>query len=225
MPREIVLDTETTGLDPAAGHRMVEVACVELVNHLPTGREFHSYLNPERDMPEDAARIHGLSSDFLRDKPLFAHKAEELVDFVGEARLVIHNASFDLKFLNAEFARLNLSVQWGMDRATDTLAMARRKYPGMRTNLDALCTRMGINRSIREKHGALIDARLLAEVYLELMGGRQLGLMIDAANDVVASQSAIPTKKTVRPPRSFTLSEDDKRAHAQLVAGIKGAMW
>ena len=225
MLREIVLDTETTGLDPAAGHRMVEVGCIELINHLPTGREFHSYLNPERDVPEDAARIHGLSNAFLNDKPLFAHKAADFITFVGTARLVIHNASFDLKFLNAEFARLNLGVQWGMDRTTDTLAIARRKYPGMRANLDALCTRMGINRSMRDKHGALIDAKLLAEVYLELMGGRQLGLMIETETDSVAPQSLTRSTKPLRPARSFALSEDDQRAHALLVAGIKGSLW
>ncbi|MGD9868469.1 MAG: DNA polymerase III subunit epsilon, partial [Hyphomicrobiales bacterium] len=173
--REIVLDTETTGLDPATGDRIVEVGCVELVNHIPTGRVWHQYLNPERDMPEAAFKVHGLSSEFLKDKPLFAAVAKDFVDFIEDARLVIHNASFDIGFINSELARCELAPV-GFERVVDTLALARRKHPGAQNSLDALCRRYQVDSSARRKHGALLDAELLAEVYIELIGGHQARL-------------------------------------------------
>ena len=173
--REIVLDTETTGLDPDQGHRLVEVAGVELVDHLPTGRTFHSYLDPERDMPEDAFRVHGLSAAFLRDYPRFAEVAGALLDFLADSRLVIHNASFDLRFLNAELALLGREP-FPHGRAIDTLFLAQRRFPGAPNSLDALCRRFAVDSSARTRHGALLDCELLAEVYLHLIGGRQIGL-------------------------------------------------
>jgi DNA polymerase-3 subunit epsilon len=173
--REIVLDTETTGLDPAAGHRIVELGCLELFNRVSTGEQFHCYLNPERDMPEEAFRIHGLSQEFLAQHPPFAEIAEAFLAFLGDTPLVIHNAEFDLSFLNAELAKAGLPVL-DRGRATDTVAMARRRFPGAQVNLDALCRRFEIDNSARSLHGALLDCELLAEVYLELSGGRQPGL-------------------------------------------------
>ena len=170
--RELILDTETTGLDPSTGDRIVEIGCVEIINSVATGQTFHVYLDPERDMPEEAFRVHGLSREFLRGKPKFADVIQELLDFFGDARLVIHNAEFDMKFINAELARCGASPI-GMDRVVDTLAIARRKHPGASNSLDALCSRYKIDNSRRTKHGALLDAEILAEVYSELMGGRQ----------------------------------------------------
>ena len=175
--REIVLDTETTGLDPLTGDRLVEIGCIELANHIPTGRIWHEYFNPERDMPDAAYRVHGLSSEFLSDKPLFAELAEAFLEFVDGARLVIHNAEFDIGFLNAELARLQRPPLPG-DVVVDTLTMARRKHPSAGNSLDALCRRYGIDNSARTRHGALLDAELLAEVYLELLGGRQANLTL-----------------------------------------------
>ena len=171
--REIVLDTETTGFEPAEGHRIVEIGAIELFNHVPTGRTYHQYINPDRAMPAEAFEVHGLGDDFLRDKPRFTQIATAFLEFIGtDSRLVIHNAAFDMKFLNAE---LNWAgqLQIANDRALDTVAMARRKFPGSPASLDALCRRFGIDNSAREKHGALLDSELLAEVYLELIGGRQ----------------------------------------------------
>ncbi len=173
--REIVLDTETTGLDPSQGHRIVEVGCVELINRIPTGNSFHRYFNPERDMPIEAFNVHGLSREFLSDKPLFAECCEELIEFLGDAKLVIHNAGFDCNFLNAEFERLK-KPRIAHERLIDTLALARRRHPGGGNKLDDLCVRYGIDNSKRTKHGALLDAELLAEVYGELIGGRQAKL-------------------------------------------------
>ncbi|HAW48727.1 MAG TPA: DNA polymerase III subunit epsilon, partial [Roseovarius sp.] len=167
-----VLDTETTGLEPMEGHRVVEIGAVELYNHMPTGRTYHQYINPKRPMPEEAFAVHGLGDDFLRDKPLFAEIGAQFLEFVGDARLVIHNASFDMKFLNAELEWCSL-VPLPMNRAIDTLAMARKKYPGAPASLDALCRRFGIDNTARTLHGALLDSEILAEVYLELIGGRQ----------------------------------------------------
>src|SRR5215468_6847851 len=198
--REIVLDTETTGLDPLAGHRVVEIGCIELVNTVATGKTFHAYFNPEMIMPSGAQDIHGLTDEFLADKPLFAERLEELLAFIGDAQLVIHNAQFDIGFLNAELERT------GRPRLTntyvDTVSVARRKFPGQRVSLDALCERFSIDNSARTKHGALLDAELLAEVYLELSGGRQrdLGLAAEVvvqAIDGVVVASGLP----VRPPR------------------------
>jgi len=183
--REIVLDTETTGLDPEEGHRIVEIGAVELLNHVPTGRSFHEYLNPRRDMPAEAFALHGLSAEFLADKPPFEAVADALLDFLGTARLVIHNAAFDMGFLNAELRR---AARPGLpdSQALDTLAMARRRFPGAPGGLDALCRRFGIDNSRRTKHGALLDAEILAEVYLELIGGRQPGLGLGTGATVPA---------------------------------------
>ncbi|SEC65985.1 DNA polymerase III subunit epsilon [Rhodobacter sp. 24-YEA-8] len=175
--REIVLDTETTGFDPEQGDRIVEIGAVELFNHLPTGKVYHQYINPERDMPQGAFEVHGLSSEFLSDKPVFAKIGQAFMDFVGDAKLVIHNAAFDMKFLNFELKRMGLGdIPWA--RAIDTLAIARQRFPGSPASLDALCRRFGVDNSRREKHGALLDSEILAEVYLELVGGRQPDLVL-----------------------------------------------
>ena len=183
--REIVLDTETTGLDPFEGHRIVEIGGVELHNHMPTGRTYHQYINPERDMPEEAFAVHGLGLDFLGDKPTFAQIGRQFLDFVGDATLVIHNAAFDMKFLNAELKWMDVRTL-PMGQARDTLELARKKFPGAQNSLDALCRRFGIDNSAREKHGALLDSELLAEVYLELIGGRppDFSLSVVSSNGV-----------------------------------------
>jgi DNA polymerase-3 subunit epsilon len=188
--REIVMDTETTGLDPADGHRIVEIGAIELMNLLPTGRVYHQYINPERPVPREAENIHGLGDDFLRDKPVFARVAAAFLDFIGDSTLVIHNAAFDMRMLNAEFTRLGQPVL-PMSRTIDTLEIARKRFPGAQASLDALCRRFGVDNSGREKHGALLDTELLAEVYLELMGGRQQGLVLDPAP--TAAQAAAQT--------------------------------
>ena len=175
--REIVLDTETTGLDPLRGDRLVEVGCVEIFNRMPTGQTFHRYVNPERDMPQEAFAVHGLSSEFLADKALFAHVVDEFLEFIGDAPLVIHNASFDISFINAELDRLKRQAI-GRDRLVDTLLLARRKHPGVSNRLDDLCSRYAIDNSRRTKHGALLDAELLAEVYIDLIGARQSQLIL-----------------------------------------------
>ena len=195
MTREIVLDTETTGLDPNDGHRIVEIGGLELVNHVPTGRVFHEYVNPERDMPAEAEAVHGLSAAFLSTKPRFAEVARAFADFIDGTTLVIHNAAFDMAFLNAEFARHDLPTL-PMSRALDTVAIARRKHPGSPANLDALCRRYGVDNSGREKHGALLDAELLAEVYLQLIGGRQPGLTLS-----VESAAGRADRGAYTPPR------------------------
>lgn len=219
--REVVLDTETTGLDAHSGDRVVEIGCVELINHIPTGETFHTYLNPERSMPEGAFRIHGLSDEFLADKPLFASIAGKFVDFIGEAPLVIHNAEFDVKFLNAELARLDIAPI-PMSRTIDTVKMARQRFPGAQANLDALCRRFGIDNSKRDKHGALLDAELLAAVYLELLGGRQAGLMLG----VEVSVTTLEIRRIARPPRPHAASEAELAAHrAFLDKFVKNALW
>jgi DNA polymerase-3 subunit epsilon len=227
--REIVLDTETTGLDPADGHRIVEIGGVELVNHLPTGRNYHQYINPERPMPHEAERIHGLGDDFLSDKPVFARIADAFLDFVGEARLVIHNAAFDMAMLNAEFERLGRE-RLPMSRAVDTLAIARRRYPGAQHSLDALCKRFGVDNSAREKHGALLDSELLAEVYLELLGGRQQGLAFSGAAgaaDATGSNETAEFRAKPRPrPLAPRISEVERAAHEAFVAELgENSLW
>lgn len=226
--REIVLDTETTGLDPAEGHRIVEIGAVELVNLLPTGRVYHQYINPERPMPKEAFDVHGLGDEFLRDKPRFAKIAPAFLAFIGDdAQLVIHNAAFDMRMINAE-------LEWlGMDhvpnrRATDTLALARQKFPGAQASLDALCRRFGIDNSVRDKHGALLDSELLAEVYLELLGGRQRGLSLGTtAQDAGSSTSMSPSSKArARPkPLASRLSEREKEAHLSFIAEMDTPLW
>lgn len=225
MTREIVLDTETTGLDPLSGDRVVEIGCVELVNHVATGAVFHRYLNPERPMNPEAEAIHGLSDAFLADKPVFAAVAAEFFAFVGEAPLVIHNAPFDMKFLNAEFRRLG-RPEWPMRRAIDTIPLARRRFPGAQASLDALCRRFGIDNSGREKHGALLDAELLAEVYLELIGGRQpdFGLAAGRRGAAGPARGYVPPARP-RPLRP-RLTEAEAAAHAAFVAELgEGALW
>lgn len=220
--REVVLDTETTGLDPEAGHRLVEVAGLELLNHVPTGRQIQQYINPERDMPEEAYRIHGLSADFLAGHPVFPEIAQTLLDFIGEARLVIHNASFDLKFLNAELDRAGLAPI-SAERATDTVALARRRFPGAQVSLDALCRRFEIDNSARTLHGALLDCELLAEVYLELRGGRQPGF--DLTADAVSARQAATGQRPIRPARPHAPSRDECAAHDAFIAGMESPIW
>lgn len=220
--REIVMDTETTGLDPETGDRIVEIGAVELLNHLPTGRVLQLYINPERDMPAEAERVHGLSAAFLRDKPKFAEVAREFIEFIEGATLVIHNAAFDIGFLNAEFARIGAPAIT-MDRVVDTLQMARRRFPGSPASLDALCKRLGVDNSAREKHGALLDSEILAEVYLELMGGRQPDLVLapsgtDAGTGPGAGQTGGP-RPAARPFRP-RITEAEAEAHAAFVAEL-----
>jgi DNA polymerase III subunit epsilon len=224
--REIVFDTETTGLDPFQGDRMVEIGCIELVNRFPTGKTFHYYFNPERDMPEQAFKVHGLSIDFLKDKPLFADKADELIGFLGDdAALVAHNAMFDLGFLNAELERAGRGAV-SRERIVDTLLLARRKHPGAANRLDDLCARYTIDNSRRTKHGALLDAELLAEVYIELIGARQaqLGLSQTAAPVRIAGEPIVLRERPVPlPPR---LSEEELAAHRRFVATLgEDAIW
>lgn len=224
--REIVLDTETTGLDPSQGDRIVEIGGVELHNHVPTGRTYHQYINPERPMPQEAFAVHGLGDEFLADKPVFSRIAQEFLDFVGDAKLVIHNAAFDMRFLNAELGRLDMpQLPW--EQAVDTLDIARRRFPGAQNSLDALCRRFTIDNSMREKHGALLDSEILAEVYLELVGGRQPGLTLS----VVTSGGVTPTGEAWRPqPRPTPLppriTENEKAAHAAFVEKLGGdTLW
>ena len=223
--REIVLDTETTGLDPFQGHRLVEIGCVELVNRIPSGQTFHRYLNPERDMPAEAENVHGLSGEFLKDKPLFVHIADEFVAFLGDAPLVIHNAAFDIGLLNAEFERAG-HPPIGRERMIDTLLLARRKHPGVSNRLDDLCQRYAIDNSRRTKHGALLDAELLAEVYVELIGARQAQLVLSqtavlsggAGVSIIVRERAVPL-----PPR---LSDEERTAHRQFIATLgDNAIW
>lgn len=224
--REIVLDTETTGLDPLLGHRIVEIGAIELVNHIPSGRHFHCYLDPERDMPRDAEIIHGLSTQFLKGQPLFGVKAPEFLDFIGDAPLIIHNAAFDIAFLNAEFTRVRHAIIVP-ERVIDTLAIAKQKHPMGPNSLDALCKRYGIDNSKRDKHGALIDAELLAGVYLELIGGRQAVLSLSAISDrAIRAVSEIRIPIAVRPrPLLPRLTPEERLAHDALIAelGTKAA--
>ena len=223
--REIVFDTETTGLDPYQGHRLIEIGCIELVNRFPTGQTFHRYLNPERDVPAEAFAVHGLSYDFLKNKPMFADVVTELLAFVSDAPLIAHNAAFDLGFLNAELERVK---QPGIprDRLIDTLLLARRKYPGSSNRLDDLCSRFGVDNSRRTKHGALLDAELLAEVYLELIGARQAQLGLVAATAPIAMRASAAVVK-VRPVALLArLTEAERAAHRALVAALgEKAIW
>jgi DNA polymerase-3 subunit epsilon len=222
--REIALDTETTGLDPNSGHRVVEIGAVEMINHVRTGNHFHVYLNPERDMPREAEQVHGLSVEFLKDKPLFAQIADSFLEFLQDSPLIIHNAQFDMKFINAELQRVK-KISLPMDRAHDTVLMARQKFPGQPASLDSLCKRFGIDLSARTKHGALLDAELLAEVYLELRGGRQSLLVLETVT--VQTEISVSTEKvrSVLPARQFSPSSDELRAHQQMLTRIKQALW
>ena len=221
--REIVLDTETTGLDPVAGHRIVEVGCIELVNTVATGKSFQAYFNPEMIMPTGAQDVHGLTNEFLADKPLFAERIEEMLAFIGDARLIIHNAQFDLGFLNAELERAGRGRI--VNEYVDTVSLARRKFPGQRASLDALCERFGIDKSHRTRHGALLDAELLAAVYLELNGGRQRGLDLaaDVARAVAAATAGVAV--AIRPARPFPPSVAELAAHAEFLKKLKDPIW
>jgi len=215
--REIVLDTETTGLDPYQGHRLIEVGCIELLNRIPSGQTFHRYVNPERDVPAEAFAIHGLSADFLKDKPRFAEVADELIGFIGDAPLVAHNASFDLNFINAELERAGRAAI-ARDRVIDTLLLARRKHPAGPNRLDDLCARYSIDSSRRVKHGALLDAEILAEVYLELVGGRQAQLiLVETGND---SAAAGPGRAHVIRPRPIPLAPRLTEAESRRPCGF-----
>jgi DNA polymerase-3 subunit epsilon len=225
MNREIVLDTETTGLSPITGDRIVEIGCVELVNHIPTGRHFHIYLNPERAMPEEAYRVHGLSDDFLRDKPLFREKAEAFLEFIGDATLIIHNAPFDIGFLNAELERVQRPAL--RNEVIDTVMLARQVHPGARVSLDALCKHYGIDNSRRTLHGALLDSEILAEVYLELIGGRQVALSLVAETRVVTIETSTRQVARQRPePLPPRLDPAQRAAHLALVETLgPDAVW
>lgn len=222
--REIVFDTETTGFDPAEGHRLVELGGVELINHIQTGRTFHTYLNPQRDVPADAARIHGLTTEFLKDKPLFTEKIDEFLEFIGDDTLVIHNAEFDMRFINHELKAAGIKPL-SMTRVVDTLPMARQKYPGQPANLDALCRRFKIDNTSRTFHGALLDSQLLAEVYLEMIGGRQHGLGLGATSAAGSAQLNAKIKRQDRPYRQWTVSAEEQASHDGFVGGIKNSLW
>jgi DNA polymerase-3 subunit epsilon len=226
--REIVFDTETTGLDPRTGDRMVEIGCIELVNLMPTGQTFHAYFNPERDMPAGAEQVHGLSAAFLADKALFRDGVDSLLEFIGDAPLIAHNAGFDFGFLNAELA-LCARDPVCLSRMVDTVAIAKKRHPGAKLSLDALCTRYGIDRSHRVKHGALLDAELLAQLYVELRGGRQIGLALAAEAVVIEVESSargvIAARGPHRAPRPHFASEAELARHADFIVGIKDALW
>ena len=229
--REIVFDTETTGLSPLAGDRVVEIGCVEIVNRCETGRTFHAYFNPERPMPSGAEAVHGLTDRFLSDKPRFQDKADELLAFLGESPLIAHNAAFDFAFINHELNNCGRPLIC-TTRMVDTLALARQRHPGAKHSLDALCTRFGVDRSLRVKHGALIDAQLLVQVYVELTGGRQIGLSLAAGEDspdlalsAREAAAAAPAAITVRPPRPHAPSEEELLRHAAFLSGIANPIW
>ena len=229
--REIVLDTETTGFDPRKGHRLVEIGCLELKNHLPTGKTYHQYINPERDVPEGAFKVHGLSEEFLADFPVFSEVADAFVEFIGDSPLIIHNATFDMTFLNYELKTLKRK-EIPFERAIDTLLIARKKFPGSPASLDALCKRFKVDNGARTLHGALLDSELLAEVYLELIGGRQPDLQIATSEGKVVDrqQNAVDLNllfkdKAVVKPRSFPLSSEEKKAHDEMLKGLKNALW
>lgn len=220
MNREIVLDTETTGLSPADGDRLVEIGCVELINHIPSGRHYHVYINPQRSMPEEAFRVHGLSEEFLSDKPLFSAVVGDFLDFIGDAKLIIHNAAFDIGFLNAELKKAGQPIL--ANEVIDTVMVARAKHPGSRVSLDALCKLYGIDNSRRTLHGALLDSEILAEVYLELIGGKQVSLALIAENRV-SGADAIAARADVAPrpvPLVRKITEAERAAHAAMVAKL-----
>ncbi|OYX61135.1 MAG: DNA polymerase III subunit epsilon [Novosphingobium sp. 32-60-15] len=226
--REIVFDTETTGLDPRSGDRLVEIGCIEMINRVPSGAVYHCYFNPERDMPAEAEAVHGLSIAFLSDKPRFAEKAGEFLEFIQDSPLVAHNAGFDFGFMNTELELCGLAPV-SRDRMIDTVAIARRKHPGAKLSLDALCSRYGIDRSHRTKHGALLDAELLAQLYVELQGGRQIGLELAAEARMMTEQSVIgissSVTRTFRSPRPHVASEEELARHAEFMAGFSEPIW
>jgi len=223
--RAVVLDTESTGLDPKAGHRLVEIGCVELHHGIPTGEIYHVYLNPERSMPQEAFNIHGLSEEFLSNKPLFKDVADDFLAFIGDDPLIIHNARFDMKFLNAKLAALGKALI-PFERAVDTLLIAKQKFPGSPVNLDALCKRFQVDNSGRLKHGALLDAELLAEVYVELMGGRQTSISLGAASQTNAqAPQGVRANRIPRAERFFPASSDDVARHKTFLEKVKEPLW
>ncbi len=225
--REIIFDTETTGLDPKSGDRLVEIGCIEMVNRVPTGSTFHAYFNPDRDMPAAAEAVHGLSITFLSDKPRFHEKAADFLEFIGEeTKLVAHNAGFDFGFVNSELEMCGLPPL-SRERMIDTVAMARMRHPGAKNSLDALCTRYGIDRSHRTRHGALLDAELLAQVYVELTGGRQIGLSLAAeTSSIEITTLAAPRReRPFRPARPHAVSEEELAAHAAFLETVKSPLW
>jgi DNA polymerase-3 subunit epsilon len=224
MAREIVLDTETTGFEPTQGHRLVEIGCLELINHVPSGRIFHTYINPERDVPEDAYGVHGLSYDFLKNHPPFRDIGSLFLEFIEDSPLVIHNAKFDMKFLNAELKNHNWQ-ELSFTRAIDTLMMARQKFPGSPASLDALCKRFGVDNKARDKHGALLDAELLAQVYLELLGGKQPSLSLHFVSEQGETQTDGQKEKKIREPRPHRPTPEEIEDHKKLIASLKSPLW
>ena len=220
--REVVLDTETTGLSPENGDRLVEIGCLELMNHMATGRTYHCYINPEMTMPSAAQDVHGLSDEFLADKPLFGEVVEDFLAFAGDDPLIIHNAAFDMGFINAELRRLGKPPVPDA-QAVDTVSMARQKFPGAPASLDALCRRFGIDNSARTLHGALLDAELLAEVYLELCGGRQPGLVLET--QTVVGDTVGEVERIERKPRTYSLSEAESEAHQKFIEKLTDPIW
>ena len=222
--REIIFDTETTGLNPAGGDRMVEIGCIELVNRVETGRTFHAYFNPDRPMPSEAEAVHGLSDMFLSDKPRFLEKAEDLLEFIADSPLIAHNAAFDFGFLNHELQRCARDPVC-MSRMIDTLMLARSRHPGAKHSLDALCTRFGVDRSQRVKHGALLDAQLLAQVYVELTGGRQIGLSLGTAATAAEAVVAVQVERIARPARPHAASDEERTRHRGFIARLTEPLW
>jgi DNA polymerase-3 subunit epsilon len=223
--REIIFDTETTGLDPLNGDRLVEIGCIELVNRVATGRSYHAYFNPQRSMPAEAEAVHGLSARFLSDKPLFADSLAPILDFIGDSMLVAHNARFDFGFLNAELRRCH-QAEIALDRMIDTVAIARSLHPGAKHSLDALCSRYGIDRSHRVKHGALLDAELLAQLYIELTGGRQIGLtLVETVTTATAVFAGPAVQRIARPVRVFTPSAEEIARHRAFIATLTNPLW
>lgn len=230
--REIVFDTETTGLNPDAGDRIVEIGCVELVNHIPTGKFFHKYINPERSLSEEVIAVHGLTEEFLSDKPKFSEIAQEFLDFIGDDSLMVaHNANFDMKFINAELSWCGLSPV-SYDRMVDTVQIARKKFPGAKVNLNELCKRFHIDNSARTKHGALLDSELLAEVYLELLGGREPGFSLDKYKaqpfeevKALNNKTILEETKEYKEPRCFDIPAEEKQQHFDFVKKIKNNLW
>lgn len=222
--REIILDTETTGLDPKSGHRIIEIGCVEIFNKLKTGNHFHFHINPERDVPQEAFKIHGISTEFLRDKPLFKDIVSDFIDFIADSKLVIHNAPFDIKFLNAELAMVKHNLIT-MDRVIDTLVIARRKFPGAPASLDALCRKFNINNDHREKHGALLDSELLYDIYIALTEGVQSELNLQQKQIARDGNKPEQAQKPSVPYRQFAVSEQEEQAHKDFLTRIKKPMW
>jgi DNA polymerase-3 subunit epsilon len=223
MEREIVLDTETTGLDPLNGHKIIEIGCVELINRMPTGKVFHKYINPERDVPAEAYAIHGISTDFLQDKPKFEEIADELIEFIGDSKLVIHNADFDMKFLNHHLFN-HKKPDISPSQVFCTLIFARKKFPGQQNSLDALCKRFNVDNSHREKHGALLDAEILADVYLELMGGKQNSIKLEQQEKVKVVEQEETIVVSFK-SRDFKVSDEELKSHDQMVGGMNNPLW